>query len=120
ALIEIPPKVAGLSPVNSEWQAESAEKKILKPWSGAQGLAEDVRYYGQWVRGEAQKRIGHLYPKVLITEEMAAGRPDLKSIVGEELTVIAWLWLRTIPSSDPSANRAQVPLANSFLLSSKK
>lgn len=120
AMIEIPPKFAGQAPVNSEWQAESAEKKILKSWSGAQGLAEDVRYYGQWVRGEAQKRIGHLYPKVLITEEMAAERPDLKPLVGEELTVIAWLWVRTVPSPDPAAQGAQVPLVRSFVLSSKK
>jgi hypothetical protein len=40
-------------------------------WRGAQGLAEDVRYYGQWMRNEAEKRIGHLYPKVEITAEMA-------------------------------------------------
>ena len=29
------------------------------------------------MRAEAEKRIGHLYPKVTITKEMAAERPDL-------------------------------------------
>jgi len=69
AMIEIPPKFAGLPPVNPE----SRQDKSLfqREWKGAQGLAEDVRYYGKWMRDEAEKRIGHLYPKIEITEEMA-------------------------------------------------
>jgi len=55
-----------------------------------------VRYYGQWMRDEAAKRIGHLYPKIEITAEMAKERPDLKKYVGQKLTVIAWLWARTV------------------------
>ena len=62
-----------------------------KEYRGARGLAEDVRYYGQWIREEAEKRIGHLYPKVEVTAEMAKERPDLKQYVGQKLTVIAWL-----------------------------
>jgi putative DNA methylase len=65
-------------------------------WLGAQGLAEDVRYYGKWMRDEAEKRIGHLYPKIEITKEMVQERPDLKQYTGESLTVIAWLWARTV------------------------
>ena len=38
-----------------------------------QGLAEDVRYYGKWMREEAEKRIGHLYPNVNITNQIANG-----------------------------------------------
>jgi putative DNA methylase len=68
ALIEIPPKFANMPPVNPESNA-----RLKDGWTGAQGLAEDVRYYGQWMRNEAEKRIGHLYPKVKITEEMVAG-----------------------------------------------
>jgi putative DNA methylase len=64
ALIEIPPKFAGRPPVNPEWQRKSREEKAAIAWQGAAGLAEDVRYYGQWMRDEAEKRIGHLYPKV--------------------------------------------------------
>ena len=44
-----------------------------REWKGAQGLAEDVRYYGQWMRDEAEKRIGHLYPKIEVTADMIAG-----------------------------------------------
>jgi putative DNA methylase len=119
ALIEIPPKFAGRSPVNPEWQKKSPEEKAAKVWSGAQGLAEDVRYYGKWMRDEAEKRIGHLYPKVKITKEMAKDRPDLKEYVGEELTVIAWLWARTVASPNPICAGAHVPLIRSFWLCTK-
>jgi len=120
AMIEIPPKFAGQPPVNPAWRAEAPERRALKAWRGAEGLAEDVRFYGQWMRDEAERRIGHLYPKVKVTEEMAKDRPDLKPLVGQELTVIAWLWARTVPSPDPAARGAHVPLVRSFALSTKK
>src|SRR5881396_1279718 len=94
AMIEIPPKFAGRPPVNPESRSE--QRLMAKTWRGAQGLAEDVRYYGRWMRDEAEKRIGHLYPKVEITADMAESRPDLKPYVGKSLTVIAWLWARTV------------------------
>jgi putative DNA methylase len=121
ALIEIPPKFAGMEPLNPEYQSKSKTEKAMTPWQGAQGLAEDVRYYGQWMRDEAQKRIGHLYPKVKITQDMVDdGRPDLKKYLGQELTVIAWLWARTVASPDPSVDGVHVPLVRSFWLSKKK
>ena len=106
ALVEIPPKFAGLPPVNPDAQAAL---KAGGTWNakGAQGLAEDVRYYGHWMRDEAEKRIGHLYPKAQL--------PD-----GTEATVIAWLWARTVRSPDPAAKGAMVPLISSFLLSAKE
>ncbi len=117
AMIEIPPKFAGRSPVNPETRKEKA--LIAKTWRGAQGLAEDVRYYGQWMRDEAEKRIGHLYPNVAVTAEMAKGRPDLKPLLGQKLTVIAWLWARTIKSPNPAFAQVDVPLASTFMLSTK-
>ena len=96
ALIEIPPKFANMPPMNPESNARLADG-----WKGAQGLAEDVRCYGQWMRDQAEKRIGHLYPKVKVIAEMAKDRPDLKPYVGEELTVIAWIWARTVASPIP-------------------
>ena len=101
AMIEIPPKFAGRPPVNPEARARRSDL-IERQWKGAQGLAEDVRYYGQWMRDEAQKRIGHLYPPVEVTAEMAKERPDLKPLVGQKLTVIAWLWARTVKSPNPA------------------
>jgi putative DNA methylase len=105
ALVEFPPKFAGLPPVNPE-----ARKKLANggTWNakGAQGLAEDVRYYGRWMRDEAQKRIGHLYPNVEL--------PD-----GSKATVIAWLWARTVASPNPAARGAHVPLVSSFMLATK-
>lgn len=100
ALVEIPPKFVGLPPVNPDRDPHRA-------WKGVQGLAEDVRYYGQWMRDEAEKRIGHLYPKAKLED-------------GNEATVIAWLWARTVASPDPMAKGAHVPLVSSFMLSTKK
>jgi putative DNA methylase len=100
ALVEIPPKFAGKPPVHPGHDAH-------KRYRGAQGLAEDVRFYGQWMRDEAEQRIGHLYPKARL--------PD-----GSEATVIAWLWARTVRSPDPRAKGAMVPLVSSFLLSTKE
>ena len=118
AMIEIPPKFAGQPPVNPTSRQDKGAK--LQTWRGAQGLAEDVRYYGKWMRDEAEKRIGHLYPKVEVTAEMAKERPDLKKYVGQKLTVIAWLWARTVKSPNPAFANVDVPLASTFMLSAKK
>ena len=118
AMIEIPPKFAGQAPVNP---AVRQEKNLIeRDWTGAQGLAEDVRYYGQWMRDEAERSIGHLYPKVEVTEEMVAERPDLERYKGRKLTVIAWLWARTVKSPNPAFADVEVPLASTFMLSTKK
>ena len=118
AMIEIPPRFAGQAAVNPEVRQE--KRLIERGWTGAQGLAEDVRYYGQWMREEAAKRIGHLYPKVEITEKMVAERPDLKRYKGRKLTVIAWLWARTVKSPNPAFADVEVPLASTFMLATKK
>ena len=118
AMIEIPPKFAGKPPVRPVSKDDPPEF-IHRQWKGAQGLAEDVRYYGQWMRDEAQKRIGHLYPKIDVTAEMAKARPDLKKYVGESLTVIAWLWARTVKSPNPAFSTVDVPLATTFMLGTK-
>ncbi len=118
AMIEIPPKFAGRPPVNPE--ARTTSGLLSREWRGAQGLAEDVRYYGRWMRDEAEKRIGHLYPKIEITAEMVRERPDLKPYEGRKLTVIAWLWARTVKSPNPAFADVDVPLASTFMLSTKK
>jgi putative DNA methylase len=117
AMIEIPPKFAGRPPVNSESQLQS--KQMQRTWDGVQGIAEDVRYYGQWMHDEAERRIGHLYPKIEVTSEMAEGRSDLKPYVGRKLTVIAWIWARTVKSPNPAFSHVEVPLASTFMLSTK-
>jgi len=117
AMIEIPPRFAGQPPVNPEARREKT--LLAREWRGARGLAEDVRYYGQWMRDEAERRIGHLYPKIEVTPEMAADRPDLKPLVGQQLTVIAWLWARTVKSPNPAFAHVDVPLASTFMLSTK-
>jgi len=123
AMIEIPPRFAGREPVNPEArEGGGAGKPLLteRKWTGAQGLAEDVRYYGRWMRDQAEERIGHLYPKVEITDEMVRERPDLKPYQGRKLTMIAWLWARTVKSPNPAFADVEVPLVSTFMLSTKK
>jgi putative DNA methylase len=105
ALIEIPPKFRDSPPTNP---ADRVRAK-LESWKGAQGLAADVRYYGQWMRDEAFQKIGHLYPKVDLPQNLGGG----------EATVIAWLWARTVKCPNPACG-CQMPLVRSFQLSTKK
>ncbi len=106
ALLQYPQAFGGLPPVNPEAQQKLA-RGMAWNGKGADGLAEDVRYYGRWIRAEAKKRIGHHYPKAQLPG-------------GTEVAVSAWLWTRTVVSPNPAANGVHVPLANSFVLSSKK
>ncbi|MFC4473591.1 DUF1156 domain-containing protein [Comamonas denitrificans] len=138
AMIEIPPRFAGRAPVGPAIEAERGTKKATKDafddWSGARGLAEDVRRYGAWMREQAQQRIGHLYPCIEVTPELIAvsalstgakGQKDHQNAgltglqPGQQLTVIAWLWARTVKSPNPAFSHVDVPLASSFILSSK-
>ena len=106
AMIEIPPRFAGQSPVNPDARTKLDSDRS---WSGAKGLAEDVRYYGEWMKQEAFRRIGHLYPKVQVPAEQGGG----------EATVIAWIWARTVKCPNPACG-CEMPLASSFVLSKKK
>ena len=117
AMIEIPPRFAARPPVNPQSRADA--ELLGREWPGARGLAEDVRYYGRWMRDQAEQRIGHLYPKIRVSAEMLAERPDLKPYRGRELTVIAWLWARTVKSPNPAFADVAVPLASTFMLSTK-
>lgn len=103
AMIEIPPKFANMRPVNPESRHQLGSSATPK---GAAGLAEDVRYYGEWMKQEAFKRIGHLYPKAKLAD-------------GSEATVIAWIWARTVKCPNPACG-CEMPLASSFILSKKK
>ena len=118
AMIEIPPKFAGRPPINPE--ARSRCELVEATWEGSRGLADDMRHYGRWMRDEAERRIGDLYPRVEVTAEMARKRPDLKRYEGRELTVIAWLWARTVPTPNPAFRDVDVPLTSTWMLSTKK
>ena len=118
AMIEIPPRFAGNKPVGPIPEGER-QASMARGWPGATGLAEDVRRYGVWMRVEAEKQIGHLYPKVEITVELARERADLKPLIGKKLSIVAWLWARTVKSPDPAFAGVDVPLASTFVLSGK-
>ncbi len=117
AMIEIPPRFAGRAPVHALQNAQQTIGDSRR--RGAQNIAEDVRHYGQWMRDEAQKRIGHLYPSIEVTAAMVQERPDLRPYLGQKLTVIAWLWARTVKSPNPAFANVDVPLASTFMLSTK-
>lgn len=117
AMIEIPPKFANKPSVNPD--ARKAKSLVASELRGAQGLAEDVRYYGRWMRDEAVNRIGSHYPSVKITKQMVKERPELKEYLDENLTVIAWLWARTVKSPNPAFSHVDVPLASTFTISSR-
>ncbi len=141
AMIEIPPRFAKRPPIGPIAQAKDktnksgelfnennkgkGTKKNKKgdtkddTWEGASGLAEDVRRYGAWMREQAFSRIGHLYPTLHITPEMVKARPDLEAYKEQSLTVIAWLWARTVKSPNPAFRHVDVPLVSSFVLSKK-
>ncbi|WP_308388519.1 DUF1156 domain-containing protein [Acidithiobacillus sp. AMEEHan] len=118
AMIEIPPRFAGRAPVGPRLPSDR-QGHLSEDWTGAKGLAEDVRRYGAWMREAAQRRIGALYPPVEITPALAAARSDLQPLLGQKLTVIAWLWARTVKSPNPVFSHVDVPLASTFVLSSK-
>lgn len=103
AMIEIPPKFKDKPPIHPG----AKERQFYR---NAEGLAEDVKYYGEWMRDKAWERIGHLYPQVDLPTECGGGK----------VTVIAWIWARTVASPDPAFDGVHVPLVNSFVLSSKK
>jgi putative DNA methylase len=105
ALIEIPPKFANRPPVHPD-----ARRGVggTGAWTGAAGLAEDVRRYGAWMRDETERRIGHFYPKARLPKELGGG----------EAMVIAWLWARTVKCPNPACG-ASMPLVHSFELGKK-
>ena len=111
AMIELPPKFHNQAPINPDadpmgMSTGTGRRQTCVPWKGTAGLAEDIRYYGAWMREEAHKRIGHLYPKVQL--------PD-----GRSATVVAWLWAHTIPCINPACG-LHMPLMRTFQLSKKR
>jgi putative DNA methylase len=101
ALIEIPPKFAERPPVFSGL----ADSRI-GGWDGATGLAADVRAYGEWMREEAQGRIGERYPPATLED-------------GTKATVVAWIWARTVKCPNPACG-VEMPLVRSWWLGKKK
>jgi putative DNA methylase len=102
AMIEIPPKFKDRQPIHPG-------AKDRQFYRNAEGLAEDVKYYGEWMRERALERLAHLYPEVDLPTEYGGGKA----------TVAAWIWARTVPSPDPAFSDVRVPIASTFMLSSR-
>lgn len=104
AMIEIPPRFANMPPVNPD-----DSRMPINAWIGTQGLEKDVRYYGDWIKKQAYKKIGHLYPQVQVPKNQGGGNA----------TVISWFWARTVKCPNPACG-CNMPLISSFVLSKKK
>lgn len=114
ALIELPPRFAGLPPVNPEARSEPEETSAshFSPspfFEGVKGLAADVRFYGAWMRDEAQRQVGHLFPRIELPSRYGGG----------EATIIAWIWASTLVCPNPGCSN-DIPLARSFVLDSRE
>ncbi len=118
AMIEVPPRFSGQQPIGPT-RRDAKQRQLHDDWTGNKGLAEDIRRYGAALCSEARKRIGHLYPEVLITSERVKHRPDLLAYAGKKLTITAWIWARTVKSPNPAFSHVDVPLTTSFVLSNK-
>ncbi|MEI2713848.1 MAG: DUF1156 domain-containing protein [Nocardioides sp.] len=96
ALIEIPSAFRNQAPVHP-----GAAEAEIRTWRGAEGLAADIRAYGEWMHGEVQKLVGHMFPVV-------GGKPG-----------VAWIWARTIACPNPACG-IEMPLVRSWWLAKKK
>lgn len=92
------------------------------------GLAEEVRWWGQWVLKKVKAEIGDLYP--LIPDPAYKGKRDAKaaSLWQEDdadeippgyLRPVAYLWTRTVTCKNPAC-KAVVPLVRQTWLCKKK
>ncbi|MCZ4806713.1 DUF1156 domain-containing protein [Legionella pneumophila] len=109
AMIEIPPRFRGKKPVGPITK-EASQFEALQDWPGSQCLHEDVKRYGEWVKKEAESKIGYLYPKITLPEQFG----------GKEVNVISWIWARTVKSPNPAYSDIDVPLVSNFFLCTKK
>lgn len=116
AMIEIPPKYSKFPPVNSKSVKNQA---YSGSWVGTQGLAEDVEFYGKFLKDMVEEKISNLYPDCLITDDLISQRVDLSKYKGKKLTAIAWLWARTVKSPNPAYSDVEVPLISTYMLSTK-
>ena len=120
AMIEIPPRFAGKPSVHPCTKTEKAKQNARLPLKqlnnslggGCSGLADDIRYYGEWMKREANQKIGKFYPKVRITQKIG------DTAIEKDANVIAWIWARTVTCPNPAC-RCKMPLANNFVLSKK-
>lgn len=124
AMIEIPSRFRDYKPVGPLSKEDElrigSELSFPKVWHAAEGMAEDIRRYGKWMRERAYERIGSLYPDVVITKEMVKGRRDLEGYIGRKLRVISWIWARTVKSPNPEYNDVDIPLVRSFVISNTR
>lgn len=114
-LLEIVPKYLLTEPVNPR----SRKQPRLIRSGVAEGFIEDIQYYAERVLEEARPELEKYYPKYTITAELAASRNDLRGLSGKQMTVMGWLWARTVKCSNPACG-CQIPLVGSFWLSQKK
>ncbi len=105
--LEIAPRWINVPPINPDDRNRIGGSEA---WRGTHGLEADVRYYGEVIRSRAIQEIGHLYPKVRLSNEPG----------DKDANVLAWIWARTVASPIPAARGKHVPLMSTYMLCGKK
>jgi putative DNA methylase len=92
------------------------------------GLAEEVRYWGEWVLKKVKAEIGDLYP-LIPDPDYKGNRPAVQSEMWQSseretvppgyLVPVAYLWTRTVRCKNPTCG-ATVPLVKQTWLCKKK
>lgn len=95
AAVGIPERFSSLRPVHPGTSRHTA-------YSSAEGLAEDIEFYGDWLRNQALMQLDGVYP------QMENGE-----------TPLAWLWVRTVKCPNPACS-CRIPLGSSYILSTSK
>lgn len=122
ALIENPSLFADMPPIHPSVNKKHQTSFLGKNWTKAEGISDDVRYYGKWMFEVTKEQLRRIFPKVIITEHLLKENPYLKCeglVDGDELEVSTWLWTRTVKCPNPACG-VQMPLSRSYELSSKK
>ncbi len=117
-MIEIPPEFNNIPSLCSSLNFKN--NLLEKDFTGAKGLADDIRFYGEWMQNEAEKLIGNFFPSITIDNEIIEQHEELKGYRNKKLDILSWIWVRTINSPNPAFRNIKVPLASSFLLCTKK
>ena len=102
SMLEFPSVFKDKEPINPGLNASNFYRNSM-------GLAEDVAYYGTWLKDQAFQELKSNYPKV----------KDSVKGVDLEYIPIAWIWARTVPSPDPAFSHLNVPLASTFVLDTR-
>ncbi len=121
SMIVVPPLFKNKAPVGLRVDDDDdGSLRLERSWLGISGLAEDIRRYGVLLEKSAREKLDGIFPEAIVTEDIARDREDLEPMIGAKLPVLAWMWTRTVRSPNPAFSDCEVPLASTYVLSTKR